>query len=148
MAFLDELGQKVSTVGQNAKQKAKCISETARIREGIAAQEKQLYQFYYEVGKIYVGHHYRNYEDHFSELIPSIIEAETKLRDLRNQLNALEKEGKCEYCGAVVAKNAKFCMSCGKEVQKVQDNASRCPVCGAAISAELAFCTSCGTKIQ
>lgn len=151
MAFLDDIGKKISVAGQTAMQKAKNISDSSRIREEISEHEKRLQRYYYEVGKIYLCHHYNNYEEDFAEIIPLIIDSETQLRDLRKQLNSIEKAGKCENCGAVLIENAKFCTVCGKPVQKpvpAEGSENKCPICGATISEELSFCTSCGTKLK
>ena len=47
----------------------------------------------------------------------------------------------CPHCGEKVPKG-KFCMSCGKEIEKV------CPKCGEKVAENAKFCVNCGTKIE
>lgn len=44
-------------------------------------------------------------------------------------------------CGAAIPMGGKFCMACGKKVERT------CPSCGAVAPEQAAFCGACGTKL-
>ena len=53
--------------------------------------------------------------------------------------------GFCPFCGAPLAKGAKFCPSCGKQVE-VPSLENKCPDCGAEVNPDNKFCPNCGHK--
>jgi len=55
-------------------------------------------------------------------------------------------EAKCSKCGAVLPKNAKFCLECGEKVApKIPEGMVICPECGKTVS-KGKFCPECGHK--
>lgn len=56
---------------------------------------------------------------------------------------------KCNNCGADLADNAKFCTSCGAnvEAQGPQGGPRHCPNCGSQLAEGASFCTNCGQKV-
>ena len=56
---------------------------------------------------------------------------------------------KCNNCGADLADNAKFCTSCGAnvEVQGPQGGPRHCRNCGSQLAGDASFCTNCGQKV-
>ena len=56
---------------------------------------------------------------------------------------------KCNNCGADLADNAKFCTSCGAnvEAQGPQGGPRHCPSCGSQLASDASFCTNCGQKV-
>ena len=57
---------------------------------------------------------------------------------------------KCNNCGADLADNAKFCTSCGANVesQRLQVRPKYCPYCGRQLPADACFCTYCGQRLE
>ncbi|MBE6778753.1 MAG: zinc ribbon domain-containing protein [Ruminococcaceae bacterium] len=57
--------------------------------------------------------------------------------------NALTKENRCAYCGAILSDESIFCSTCGQK----NSNFISCPNCGQRISAGSVYCDSCGAEI-
>lgn len=55
-----------------------------------------------------------------------------------------ENTEKCQNCGAVLAKGAKFCLECGTKVERTQK--ITCPHCGALVQSGK-FCLECGGSL-
>ena len=53
-----------------------------------------------------------------------------------------EAKSKCFFCSTPVAKDAKFCPSCGKSLES-----SKCPNCNSVNPLGSKFCKNCGEKI-
>lgn len=152
MAFLDDLGKKISQAGQNAVQKTKDMTETARIKSLISEEEKTLNNHYYRIGKLYVAKHLEDFESDFSDLISEVWKSETKIRDYRKQLQDIKGVIRCEKCGAEIANNINFCNSCGAPISKsapvTDENSIRCTSCGQVVSKDIKFCTFCGNPMS
>lgn len=54
---------------------------------------------------------------------------------------------KCSKCGFELADGAKFCKSCGAQVEAVNDDKNICTACGYENKADAVFCTKCGNNI-
>lgn len=55
---------------------------------------------------------------------------------------------KCDGCGAVNPKQAKFCGGCGTAFPVEVKRPDNCPNCGVPLPATIAFCFECGAKIE
>lgn len=53
MAFLNNLGKKLSDVAGDAADKAKDVAELAKVKAEIASEHKKIQQAYGELGKLY-----------------------------------------------------------------------------------------------
>ncbi len=152
MAFFDDLSKKLSQASQSAVQKAKEMTDIARINGAISDEEKKINNSYYQIGKLYVSMHETDYEDNFAAVIAAIKESEAKICEYKQQLQDIKGVVRCEKCGAEVANNVAFCSACGAAMPKKaeapsEDNAVKCEGCGAVISKNVRFCTSCGRPV-
>ncbi len=55
---------------------------------------------------------------------------------------AIPAASTCYFCGAPIAKDARFCQSCGKSLAKPE-----CPKCHTLNKVGAKFCNSCGEKL-
>lgn len=153
MAFFDDLGKKLSQVGQMAAQKTKEMTDSARIKGLISDEEKNLTNYYLQIGQLYVNTHFNDYEDAFAELMTGITECASKIRDYRQQLQVIKGIVTCEKCGAEIPNSVAFCSACGAPAPKQPepvapvDNTPKCPGCGSAITKDAAFCPFCGKSL-
>ena len=93
MAFWDNLTQKASQTTAKAVQKAKDLSEVAKLNSLITSEEGKINNTYSQIGKLYMSLHLQDYEDEFSGMINSIIESEQKIRDYQQQIQDAQNSG-------------------------------------------------------
>ncbi len=149
MAFLDDLGKKISQAGQTAVQKTKDITDLARLSGLVSDEEKKINGYYLQVGKLYVAKHSSDYESDFADIIAAIKESESKISDYRQQIQNIKGVVRCPSCGGEVAASAAFCSSCGATVKAAAPaDTVNCPSCGAAVKKGTKFCTACGKPME
>lgn len=148
MAFWDNFSQKASETTAKAMQKAKEMSDIARLNSMISEEETKINNTYYQVGKLYVTMHPHDHEEEFAGMVASLAEAEEKIKSYRQQIQDIKGVVRCSQCGAEVQSGVAFCSSCGAPMPKVQpvntEDMVRCEGCGAMIKKGVRFCTSCG----
>lgn len=148
MAFWDNLSQKASETTAKAMQKAKEMSDIAKLNSVISEEETKINNTYYQIGKLYVAMHSHDHEEEFTGMIASLMESEEKIRTCRQQIQDIKGVIRCPQCGAEIQSGAAFCSSCGTPMPKVQpvntDDLVRCEGCGAMVKKGVRFCTSCG----
>ncbi len=151
MAFLDNIGKKISLAGEGALNKGKAFADVARLNSTVSEEEKKINNSYYQIGKLYIALHPQDYESDFAALVNSIISSQDRIKALKQQIQEIKGVVKCEKCGAEVPQNIAFCSACGAQMPKkeieLDENHKRCDGCGAIIDKNLRFCTSCGRPI-
>lgn len=152
MALFDTFSKKASEAGQTAIQKAKELSETARLNGLITDEEKSINNTYFQIGKLYATIHRNNPEPDFSGMINSVAEAESRIRDYKKQIQDIKGIQRCENCGAEVPRGAAFCSACGAVMPKIEsvipDDSVKCSNCGNIVKKGMRFCTSCGKPME
>ena len=152
MAFMDDMREKLSRAGQSTMQKAKDISEVAKLKSAISADEDKINDLYGKIGyEIYCV-----YADHplpeVAELIGQVAELHKAIEENKKQIEAINAASLCPQCGAKISKGMAFCSNCGCKLavpEKPAEEATRfCSSCGAAIPADSLFCPSCGSRVE
>lgn len=148
MAFWDNFSQKASETTAKAMQKAKEMSDIAKLNSMISEEETKINNTYYQIGKLYIAMHLHDYEEEFVGMITTIREADEKIKSYKQQLQDIKGVMCCTQCGAEIQAGVAFCSSCGAPMPKVQqtniEDLVRCEGCGAMVKKEARFCTSCG----
>ena len=177
MGFFDDLGKRVSDVGQRAVQKTQEMSEVARFNSMITQNESKINDIYYQIGKLYANVHKNDAEEDFVGMVNkgmqrcprcgAEISKEFAFCNFCgaaipvNERNEAPADGvQCPKCGAVVEKGMRFCTACGQEIPSPDDQMApvdtaeqeseekKCPQCGAVIRDDSSFCSECGTKLS
>lgn len=146
MAFLDEIGKKISQTGQDMVQKTKDTAETMKLSGAISDEEKRIQNLYTEIGQRYFELHADSYEPELEELVLSIKEANTKIDAYNEQIKRLKGIVRCPNCGSALADGMAFCTNCGTKAESAPAPRT-CPNCGNVVPEGMAFCTGCGTKL-
>lgn len=152
MAFWDNFSQKASETTARAMQKAKEMSDVAKLNTMISEEETKINNTYYQIGKLYVSMHLQEHEEEFAGMISSLVESEEKIQSYRQQIQDIKGVTRCTQCGAAVQSGAAFCSSCGASMPKVRvantDDLVQCKNCGAMVKKDVRFCTSCGKPMD
>lgn len=148
MVFWDNLSQKASKTTVKAMQKAKEISDIAKLNSMISDEETIINNNYYQIGKLYTVKHINDYEEDFSAMISTIKDSNNKIRIYRQQIQDIKGVVRCEQCGSEIQSGSAFCSSCGAPMPKIQsmdmDNLVKCESCGSMVKKDVRFCTECG----
>lgn len=145
MALWDNITGKASEGAAKAMQKAKEISNLAKLNSMISDEEAKVNNIYNQIGKLYVAMHSHDCEEEFADMIASFCEAEEKIKSYRLQVQDIKGIVRCPQCSAEVPADAAFCSSCGLSMNKINtDDMVRCEGCGGMVKKGAHFCTSCG----
>ncbi len=118
MELFDKLGDTIISVSKDATQRAKDLSELARLRMEIRAKQDYLNKLYLEIGKIYYDTHKDDEEKEFKEQMLLIKDALEVLDELKQQLGQIKGTVKCTACGQDMPIEADFCSKCGTKLVK------------------------------
>ena len=151
MSFFDNLGKKITEVGQTAVQKTKEITDIAKFSTMIAEEEKKLKDLFSDIGKIYVNLHGDETEGELGQKISAVKASKMKIEEYNRTIKELKGYVRCENCGAEVQGNTSFCSSCGKPIPKAENKANenlvKCSSCGNMVENTMRFCTKCGNPM-
>ena len=154
MAFFDDIGKKISDVGQSTIQKGKEMADIAKYNSLISEEEKKISVIYGQIGKQYAELYSEFPEEPFAPHIAALKASIEKVEDYKKIVVDLRGVSKCPACGAEVPTGTLFCAICGTQMNTQTSNTQanstpteivqRCSDCGAAIPPGSKFCTSCG----
>ena len=150
MAFLDDLGKKITEASQSVVQMGKDFTDSAKYSSMVSEEEKAIDSVYIEIGKRYMDKYDGNYDAELGELVKKVKESQAKIVEYRTKIQELKNITPCPTCGTEVQKNALFCPSCGGKMPVVEapkPASTWCSQCGAEIAPGLKFCTSCGAQV-
>lgn len=126
MEFFDKLSETIVSAGKDVGQKAKDVSEIAKLKMDIKSKEDFVEKQYAELGKAY-------YEKHKDDETEETGENGEKTPEQEHFFLISEALGEIERMRA--------------EVLKIQ-GAAECPKCGAKMPQGASFCSNCGTKMD
>ena len=151
MAFLDNIGKKVSEAGQKVRQMTGEISDTSRLNAQISEEERRISAAYQQIGKLYVNLHRGDPEPVMQELVQSVIRSEQTIHACRQQIQQIRRVRTCVHCGAEISADHAFCPQCGTPVLRnaptSEPNGNICSACGTAMAPGMRFCTNCGRPL-
>lgn len=153
MPFFEQLGKKLTDVGQGVAQQTKNLTDIARLNSAVSDREKQITQMYLEIGRAYYQRHSQDSAPEEQERIAAIQTLEAEIQQYRKEISQIKGFVQCPNCGGDVPLNAQFCNACGAKMPQpepapVPENARICPSCGAVVAGENKFCMACGAKLE
>lgn len=157
MAFMDQMRDKLTQASQSTVQKAKDLSEIARLNGVISNAEKQINDLYTKIGYAVYCAYYEAPLPEAADLINQVTELHQTIENSKAQINAINAADSCPACGAKISKGMAFCGNCGHKLIVAEQPAAEVPAeprpafcanCGAPLSPDSMFCNSCGQKIE
>lgn len=149
MSFFDEIGKKVTQVGNDTVKMTKDFSEIAKLNSAINSSEKKIQELYSQIGKSYFEKYSENTDSEFYELISEIKNQNGMIMENKEKICAIKGVTSCKNCGSEVSAESAFCPSCGAKVERVvPENMTVCPGCGGLIEKNSKFCVKCGKAIE
>ncbi len=147
----DQIGKKISDVGQGLSQSTKNFSETSRLNNLVNEKKREISNLFSSMGQTYFEQHKSDPNAEMADLIAQVASLSKEIDAANQEIQKIKGIETCPNCGSEIAANASFCSKCGaKTVKKetVPAGMKRCPQCGAFIDYDSAFCTKCGSKIE
>lgn len=90
MDFLEKLGKKVGEAAGSATEKAKDFAETTKLNSAISSEEKQINQYFLEMGKIIFEQDKENPDSPVAELCAKILTAQKTIDDLKQKITEIK----------------------------------------------------------
>ena len=150
MAIFEQIGKKLTDMGQGVAQGTKNLTDTARLNGLISDEEKNIEKLIIELGQAYYNLHKNDPAAELAQIVGSINEAYNNIEQHKEQIKLIKGDTKCGNCGADVANGAAFCANCGApnpEAQPAAPAARFCGNCGTPAEPGSAFCNNCGSKL-
>ncbi|MCC8120395.1 MAG: zinc ribbon domain-containing protein [Oscillospiraceae bacterium] len=122
MAFLNNLGKKITDAGQGVAQQTKNFTDVARLNSTISDKEKSISQLYAAIGKNYYDQHKNDEESPEKEKLEQITALLAEIDQCRTQIQEIKGVAVCPSCGAEVAQGAAFCSACGANLKPSQED--------------------------
>jgi hypothetical protein len=92
MAFLDKIGKKIGDVAGSATDMAKDFAETTKLNSEISAEEKQINQWFLEIGKFIFESEKENPESVVAELIGKIKLSQQTIEELKRKIEEIKTD--------------------------------------------------------
>jgi predicted nucleic acid-binding Zn ribbon protein len=154
MAIFDQMGKKISQMGQGVVKGTKDITDIARYNSMIADEQKLISAAYVHLGEEYYRTYAASARPPFDALCAAVKASQDKIARYQVEVDKLKGQRRCPACGATVPAGSSFCGNCGAPLNQAappepapQPDASVCPHCGQEVPAGLTFCTKCGQKL-
>lgn len=154
MAFLEQLGKRITDAGQNVAQQTKNFTDITQLNSTISDKEKKISQLMLLIGQIYYEKNKNNTEADFYDKISEINVLYQEIFQNKEKIKQIKGIVKCVNCGVDVPINADFCNACGTKIIHVTNEMTSvtdkriCPKCNTLIENNNSFCTHCGEKLN
>lgn len=115
MAFLENIGKKVSEAAQAAAKKSSELVEIGKININISSEEDRIQKLYEQIGRKIYGYFASGEEvpDELKNMCLEIQSREKTIKGLKQKILEIKNIKLCEQCGAEVEKTDIFCPKCG-----------------------------------
>ena len=129
MAFFENLGKKISRVGEVTVDKTKKVTNIAIVNTKISEAERKIEKLYKDLGEAYCVNFGDNPANELKIIIDDINLKKSEIEELRKELDDIKGVKKCNNCGENIDSTAAFCPKCGaqipveeaKEVEEIKD---------------------------
>ena len=121
MGFFDELTESLTTAGKDVTQKAKEMSEIARLKLDIKSKEDYVQKQYMAIGQAYFEKHKDEEGIGEAEQFFLIREALDEIERMKAEILKLRGAAECPKCGAKMPEGATFCSNCGTKMDDMYE---------------------------
>lgn len=133
MAFLDNLGRKISIAAGVAADKAKDLGEIAKLKAEIMKTQSAINSDLLDLGRLLYESAKTDIDSPYADQCAKITGYYTEIENLRARIELVKED------------DAADCVVTMKEDEEAP--AMLCPVCGKAVAEGAAFCSHCGSQL-
>lgn len=94
MAFLDKLGKAIGDAAGTASEKAKELAETTKLKNAVSAEEKQINQYFLEIGKYVFEEERNNPDSPLAEIFNKITDSLRNIEELKRKIAEIKLDNK------------------------------------------------------
>lgn len=116
MDFFDKLGETIVSAGKDVGQKAKDVSEIAKLKLDIKSKEDFVEKQYAALGKVYYEKHKDEEGCEEAEQFFLIGEALEEIGRMKAEVLKIRGAAECPKCGTKMPEGATFCSTCGTKL--------------------------------
>lgn len=116
MGFFDDLTESLTIAGRDVTQKAKDVSELAKLKLDIKSKEDYVQKQYAALGAAYFEKHKEEEGIEEAEQFFLIKEALGEIERMKAEVLKLQGATECPKCGAKMPEGVAFCSSCGAKM--------------------------------
>lgn len=113
MAAWEEIKDTIVSAGRDMGQKAKDVSEIAKLKFDIRSKEDFIERQYVLLGSAYYEAHKKDEAPAEAEQFQVIEEALEEIERMKRQILNLQGAAECPKCGSKMPEGAIFCSRCG-----------------------------------
>lgn len=119
MDFFDKLGESLAEAGRDVGQKAKDVSEIAKLKLDIRSKEDYVEKQFAALGRAYFEKNKDVEGAKETEQFYLIREAQAEIKRMKDEVLRIQGAKECGKCGAKVLENATFCSNCGAKLNDI-----------------------------
>jgi len=90
MAFLDKIGKKIGDVAGSATDMAKDFAETTKLNSEISAEEKQINQYFLDIGKLIFEIEKNNPDSAAAGIINKIMASQQTIENIKRKIEEIK----------------------------------------------------------
>lgn len=117
MEFFDKFSETIMSASKDMSQKARDLSETARLSLDIRSKEDSVRRLYAEIGEQYYKEHKDDIEPAYEQM-ERIKEYMTTIDELKKKLQGVKGTKTCDRCGEEIQAGDVYCRNCGAKVEE------------------------------
>lgn len=121
MDFFDKLGESLAEVGRDVGQKAKEVSEVAKLKLDIRSKEDYVEKQFAALGRAYFEKNKDVEGAEDAEQFFLIREAQAEIERMKAEVLRIQGAEECVQCGAKMPENATFCSNCGAKLNDIYE---------------------------
>lgn len=121
MDFFDKLGETLVSAGKDVSQRARDVSDIAKLKLDIKLKEDYVEKQYAALGASYYEKHKDEAECDEAEQFFLIGEALGEIARMKAEVLRIKGAAECPKCGANMPDGAMFCSSCGAKMDDIYE---------------------------
>lgn len=122
MEFFDKLGESLVNAGKDVGQKAKDVSEIAKLKLDIKSKEDYVQKKYADLGMAYFKKYKDDEDCEDREQLFLIQEALDEIERMKAEVLRIQGAIECPKCGTKMPEGAAFCSSCGTKMDDMYED--------------------------
>lgn len=122
MEFFDRIGESLVSAGKDVSQRAKDVSEIAKLKLDIKSKEDYVKEQYAAIGEMYFEKHKDEEGLDEAEQFFLIKEALEEIERMKAEVLRIQGSAECPSCGTKMPEDAVFCSNCGAKLDDIYED--------------------------